>query len=324
MADTKNARQKRSEAELMLRKKHNDKRVNTLAFILMTLPALIIVFVIAYIPMFGIVLPFKDFSYDGGIWGSPWADPLLKNFKLLLTTADMGPMFARTIFYALLNLLLIPLCGILVALLLNELRNQRAVKTYQTVLLWPSYLSAVVLAYIAYSFLSPRAGLLGQIYEALGKDPINVYKMPEPWKYIIPIIGIWSAAGSGSLLYYATIIGIDPTYYEAAALDGANRWQMMTRITLPHLKSIVAIGLILNVGNILSSDLGLFYNLPMESPLITKELMVLDVYIFKSLSSSGNIAVPSAVDFFKSVVRCILVVTANLVVKKIDPDSSLF
>lgn len=301
---------------LSLTKSH--KMNTTIVLFLMSLPMLLNLFIFNYIPMAGIVVAFKNFSYAKGMFHSDWVG--LKNFRLFFINPDSFRIFRNTIGYNLIFLTVGLACNVAIALLLNEIRSKKALKVYQTIMFFPYFMSWVVVAYIVYALLNTRMGIINGLFN------INVdwYNTSDAWPAIIVISNIWKNIGYGSIIYYAAIIGIDTSYYEAAKIEGASRLQMVFKITLPELYPLMVIMTILGIGAIFSSDFGLFYQLTMDSKMLYPTTDVLDTYVFRALMKDGNIGISSAAGVFKSIVGFVLVVLTNYCVKKYDNDYALY
>ena len=290
--------------------------------LLFTLPMAAYIFVFAYLPMFGIVIAFKNFNYARGILGSEWVG--LKNFRLFFINPDAWRITRNTLGYNAVFIVLNLITNVGVALLLNEVRSRKALKTYQTVMFFPYFLSWVVVAYIAYALLNYRTGIVNGFVKSLGGKPVDWYNTPSAWPVIIVLFNTWKGLGYGSIVYYAAIIGIDTAYYEAASIEGATRWQQTWHITLPELTSLITIMTILAVGHIFSADFGLFYQLTMDSKTLYRTTDVIDTYVFRALMKDGNIGISSASGVFKSLVGFVLVVATNWIVNRINPENALY
>lgn len=288
----------------------------------MSLPAVLLVFIFCYLPMTGIILAFKDFRYDLGVFGSEWIG--FKNFEFFFTSSDATRVTLNTVIYGLLFMFFSKLCSVFVALLLYEVRSKNKIKAYQTVMLMPHFLSWIIIAYLVYGFLSPEYGILNAIIKKLGGEPISWYTSPQYWPFIFLISVIWKGTGMSCILYYATLMGIDSAYFEAAELDGATKFQKMRYISVPFLVPILILEIILGVGNIFRADFGMFYQVPRDQGALYATTDVIDTYIFRALRESNDIGLSAAVGLFQSVVGFILVVATNTIVKKIDPEKSLF
>lgn len=299
-------------------------RSQTLGLMLMALPMMIVVTIFSYVPMAGLVVAFKDYSYRDGIIKSPFCDPLFKNFEFLFKSPDTFRIIRNTLGYNLAFIALTLVISVSLALMLNEIRSRKALKVYQTTMFVPYFLSWVVVSYIVYAFLNPRLGYLNAIAAREGGQTLDWYNTPEAWVAIIIVLQIWKTVGMNVLMYYASLMSIDTSYYEAATIEGATRLQMIRRITLPFLYPMMIILTILAVGKIMNSDFGLFYQLPMDSKTLYSTTDVLETYVYRALIQSGNIGMSSAAGFLKSVVGFVLVMITNKVVKKINPDYALY
>lgn len=290
---------------------------------LMMLPGLAYLIINCYMPMSGIVVAFKQYNVRDGIYHSPNIG--LRNFEFLFKTNDAWNITRNTILYNLVFIVLGTVLAITIAIILNEIRSKAAKQAYQTVILIPYLISMVVVSYLAFAFLSDGNGFINNtILPALGKDTISWYNSPQYWPFILVFIHTWKSIGYNCILYYATICGIDHSLYEAAVVDGANRWQQVCNVTLPCLKSTIIILTLMSLGNIFRSDFGLFYQVPMNSGALIDVTNTIDTYVYRGLMQTNNIGMSSAAGVYQSVVGFILVITANTIVRKVDNESSLF
>ncbi|MCC8066999.1 MAG: ABC transporter permease subunit [Clostridiales bacterium] len=289
----------------------------------MMLPGLIYLLINNYIPMTGLVLAFKKYNVRDGIYGSPWVG--LDNFKYLFQTKDAWIITRNTILYNLVFIALGTVCAIAVAVFLNDMVAKRAKKTYQTIILLPYMISMVVVAYLVNAFLASDNGFINNyILEPLGLEPISFYSTPIFWPFILVFINLWKGVGYSCIMYLANLGGIDPGYYEAAALDGATRWQRFTNITLPCLKPTIITLTILSIGKMFYSDFGLFYQVPMQSGSLFNVTQTIDTYVFYGLMNSGNIGMSAAAGFYQSLVGFVLVLGTNALVRKYSSENAMF
>lgn len=289
----------------------------------MLLPGSLYLLINNYIPMAGIVVAFKQYNVRDGIYKSPGIG--LKNFEFLFRTNDAWLITRNTILYNLVFIVLDAVLAIAVAIILNEITNKRAKQAYQTLILIPFLISMVVVSYLVFAFLSNGTGFINNsILPALGKEPVDWYNQSKYWPWLLVLVHVWKTLGYNCILYYATICGIDRSLYEAAAVDGANRWRQIVNVTLPSIRSTIIILTLMNLGNIFRSDFGLFYQVPMNSGSLLEVTNTIDTYVYRGLMQTNNIGMSSAAGVYQSVVGFILVITANLIVRKIDKDSSLF
>ena len=276
--------------------------------------------------MFGIQIAFRQYNARDGVYASPWVG--FKNFEFLFKTNDAFVMVRNTLLYNLVFIALGTVLAVAVAIILNEIRSKKAKQLYQTIILIPFLISMVIVSYLAFAFLSNGNGYINNtLLKALGipkEQWIQWYNEPKYWPFIIVIINIWKGLGYNMILYYATICGIDSTLYEAAVVDGATRWQRIRNVTLPGLKSTVIILTLMALGGIFRSDFGLFYQVPQNSGPLISVTQTIDTYVYRGLMQTNNIGMSSAAGLYQSVVGFILVVSANLIVRKIDDESALF
>ena len=290
---------------------------------LMMLPALLYLLINNYIPMAGMVIAFKKLNFAKGIWASPWAG--IKNFKFLFASKDAWIITRNTLLYNIAFILVNMVVGIAIAILITEVRNTKLKKVYQSAILLPFLMSMVILSYIVYALLSAENGLVNNsILPLFHIDSIQWYQEPKYWPVILIIANCWKGVGYGCLIYIASLIGIDPSFYEAARLDGASKWQEITKITLPSLVPTIITLLLLSIGRIFYSDFGLFYQVPMNSGVLFPTTNVIDTYVYRALIEQGNISMSSAAGVYQSLVGFCVVMLSNWIVRKVDKDQALF
>lgn len=297
------------------------------ALILMALPGVIWFIFFFYIPVLANVVAFKDFhiSPDGflaSLKESPWVG--FDNFKFLFASNDAWLITKNTLLYNIVFLAFNLFFAIAFAIIMSELRNKKLVKVYHTMSLLPYFLSWVVISYFVYAFLSPDKGIINQWINNMGGESINWYADPKWWPFIFVFMNVWKSLGYNSIIYYASVVGIDQSYYEAAMVDGANKWQQIKNVTLPQLLPMISVLLILNIGGIFRADFGLFYQVPQNSGALYQVTAVLDTYIYNGLTATGDFGMTAAAGLYQSVVGALLLLAANLVVRKLEPDSALF
>lgn len=291
--------------------------------ILFMVPGLLYLLINNYLPMCGIVIAFKKVNYTVGIWKSPWVG--FDNFTYLFKTKDAYIIFRNTILYNLAFIALGTILSIATAILLGEIKKRGALRVYQTSILLPHILSTAVIAYLAFAFLSKDSGFLNNaILRPLGIDPVSWYSKPKYWPFILVFIQLWRTVGYTTIMYYATLVGIDSSYYEAAVIDGASTWQQIRFITLPCLKTTIITLTIMNLGRMFYSDFGLFYQVPMNNGLLFNATNTLDTYVYRGLLELNDIGRSSAACFLQSVLGFILVYAANAITRKVDSDSAVF
>lgn len=305
-----------------MQQKRKMQKKNDLVLTGMALPPALFIFVFSYLPMLGLIIAFKDFKVSKGILGSAWCG--LKSFKFFFQSTDAWIVLRNTIGMNLLFIALTLVVSVAIALMLNELRSRRTVKTIQTIMFFPYFLSWVVVSYMLYAFLNHNYGIINTALAALGLPSVAWYSESKYWPWILTFMYIWKNAGYNAIIYYASIMGIDESYYEAAAIDGATRRQITWRITLPLLKKIIICMTLLQIGRVMYSDFGLFYQLPRDMGALFSTTQVLDTYIFRMLRVTGNVGVSAAVGCFQAIVGFILIMAANGVVRRIDKESAMF
>ncbi|WP_113672023.1 ABC transporter permease [Vallitalea guaymasensis] len=296
--------------------------ISTLQLVLLCIPGLLCFFIFNYIPMFGVIFAFKDYRYDLGLWKSEWVG--MDNFKFFFSSNDAFRVTRNTLLYNFTFIILVIAGSLFIAILLNEITKKKWIKLYQTIYFFPHFLSWPVVAFMTYALFQYDYGILNQILEFFGLDPQLWYMTPKAWPIIMPLANLWKTIGYNTILFYAALIGIDTAYYEAAAIDGANRIKMAIHITIPLLKPVTIILLITKLGKIFYSDFGQFYMLPKNSGMLYSVVDVIDTYVYRGLSVTGDIGMSSAVGLYQSIVGLIIVLTANYVIKKISPDDAMF
>ncbi|MGN0321796.1 MAG: ABC transporter permease [Oliverpabstia sp.] len=290
---------------------------------LMMVPGLLYLLINNYIPMAGIVIAFKKLNFAKGIFASDWVG--LENFKFLFASKDAWLITRNTLLYNVAFIIVNMVVGIAIAILICEVRSKKMKKLYQSAILLPFLMSMVILSYIVYALLSSENGLVNNsILAALHIDPIQWYQEPKYWPFILIFANCWKGVGYGCLIYIASLIGIDPSYYEAARLDGASKWQEITKITLPCLVPTIITLLLLSIGRIFYSDFGLFYQVPMNSGVLFPTTNVIDTYVYRALIERGNISMSSAAGVYQSLVGFVIVMLSNWIVRKVDKDQALF
>jgi putative aldouronate transport system permease protein len=307
------------------------KKVNTkmikfkrfLPLIIMMVPGLVYLLVNNYLPMFGLIIAFKDINYAKGIFASDWIG--FKNFEYLFTTRDAFVITRNTILYNGGFIILNTVLAIAVAIMLNEIKNKLAKSFYQSVILLPFLISMVIVSYLGFAFLSEDVGYLNNtILPLLGLEGISWYNEAKYWPYILTFINMWKGVGFLCVIYLAAIIGIDQEYYEAATLDGANKWQQIINITLPSIMPVIIMMTLLGIGRIFYSDFGLFYQVPMNSGALYDTTNVIDTYVYRGLMQLGDIGMSAAAGLYQSIVGFVLVLLSNYLVRRKSKDNALF
>lgn len=283
---------------------------------------LILLIMFNYVPMFGVVMAFKRFSYSKGILGSDWIG--FDNFKFLFQSGDFSRIVFNTLYLNIIFIIIGVVCSLALALMMYEVKRKWQLKTYQTIFLIPNFLSWVIVAYMSYAILNPSYGFLNSILGLFGVEPIQWYSEPKYWRGILTIANCWKQCGMDSIMYFAALIGISQEYFEAARIDGANKKDIIIHIILPELASLITILVILKIGNIFRADFGLFYQITRNSGLLYSVADVIDTYVYRALTELNDVGMSSAVSLVQSVVGLAMVLLTNAIVKKIEPDNAVF
>lgn len=297
------------------------------AMLVMVLPATLWFIFFSYLPMAGMVIAFKEYRYsrDGflaSIIQSKWVG--LQNFKFLFSTNDAYIITRNTVLYNIFFIVLGLVIAVAMAIMLAEITNKKLAKVYQTGMFLPYFLSWVIVGYFVFSFLSMDRGVVNQIAGWFGVDPVNWYSDPAYWPIIIVVVFLWKSVGYNSVIYLAAIMGIDKSLYEAAMIDGANKWQQIRNITIPMLTPLITILTLLAIGKIFYADFGLFYQVPRDSGTLYNVTNVIDTYVYRGLKSTGEIGMSTAAGLYQSLIGFVLVITSNGIVRKFNKDNALF
>ena len=296
---------------------------------LLSLPSVAWFIAFCYVPMFGIVFAFKNYKVKAGkgflyslFVHSKWVG--FKNFEFLFRSPDLGNIFRNTLGYNVAFLLIGVTLPVALAIMISHLYSVRLAKACQTAVFLPHFLSWVVVSYFVFAFLSTDKGLINSMIQAFGGKRVLWYQNKDPWPYLLVFVNTWKTFGYSMVVYLATITGIDESLYESAVIDGATKWQQTWGITIPLLRPIISIMFIMNIGNIFSTEFGLFFHVTRDSNSLIDVTQTLDVFVYKALMQNNNYNYSSAVSLMQSVLGCILLLIANRVVKRIDPESGLF
>lgn len=292
-------------------------------FYLMVLPGLIYLFINNYLPMFGIIIAFKDMNFTKGIFKSDWCG--FDNFRFLFGTKDAWSITRNTICYNVAFFIIGTVMAILLAIAISEVASKFASKTYQTLILLPYLMSWVVISYLAFAFLSGENGYLNKtLFPALGLKPVSWYQDKTYWPFILIFVNTWKNVGYSMIIYYSSIVGISQDYFEAARIDGASKLKQIRYITLPLLKPTVITLFILTVGQVFRSDFGLFYQVTRNSGTLYEYTRTIDVYVYQALMKNADYGMSSAASVYQSICGFILIMLANYIVKKYQKSSALF
>ena len=289
------------------------------AHVIMALPVFLILFFIMYVPMAGLVMAFKNYDFSKGIWGSPWCG--LDNFKFLLASkSTFVNMTKNTLMYYVIFTALGTFLNVVLAIAIDQFLFKRVAKVMQTIMIIPLFISYAAVQFIVYAFISTDTGILNN---TLGMST-RFYSTASLWPLILTIVKIWNSVGYGSVLYMSVLAGIDTELYEAAQIDGANKWKQIWHITLPSLIPMVTVMLLLSVGGIMRSDTGLFYQVTRNSGVLYSTTQVIDSYVLNAIFKNSNFGFTAATSFFQSIVGLLMMLFANGMVRKIAPENALF
>ncbi len=288
----------------------------------MLLPALAVTLVLQYLPMTGLVLAFKNYRFDRGVFGSDWNG--LENFRYLFISGTGWLITKNTIVFNLINLITSQGLAVLCAIFITEINNKIFKKVTQSIIFLPYFISWVIVGTFVFAIFNYETGLMNHILKAVGADPVNMYGLPGAWPWIICIFNAWKWCGYNSVIYIAAITGVDAEIYEAASIDGATIFQRIRFITLPSIRPTIITMLLLQVGRIMRGDFEMFFQIVGNNGQLFNATDVIDTYVFRSLLQSSNIGMTAAASFYQSIMCFIIIMVVNTVVKKIDADYALF
>ena len=303
----------------MLAKLKKKKRFLPL-FILMV-PGLTYLIINNYMPMAGMVVAFKDVNYAKGIFKSDWIG--LRNFEYLFKTKDALLITRNTILYNLVFIVLGTSISIMTAIFICDVRNRTVARTAQTILIFPALISWVVIACLTYGALSSN-GIVNRLLKEAGKPTVSWYMTTTGWPYILTGVHLWKSVGFQCIIFISNITGISQDYFEAARVDGASKWKQIRYITIPLLKPTIIMVVTLALGRIFYSDFGLFYQVPRDSGSILTVTNTIDTYVFRGLMKLGDVGMSSAACAYQSMVGFIIVLSSNMLLRKISPENALF
>jgi len=303
-------------------------KVNYTFFILL-MPGFIIVFLLCYLPIPGIILAFEKYQFIDrnffiNLLKCPWVG--FDNFWIFFNDPQFGKALFNTVFYNLFFMVSGTIISLSIALAINEMTSRKLARLYHSCMLLPYFLSWIVFSYVVFAFLGMENGFINNsLLIPLGLEEISWYTEPKYWPVILFIVNTIKHAAYGSILYLSAIVGLDPEYFELARIYGANKWQQITKITIPLISNVIIILLVLNLGNILTADFGLFYNIPLRSAILREKTQVIDIYIYDLFQNgAAELGKSTAAGLFKSVFGMIMVLSTNYIVRRIDPDKALF
>lgn len=286
-----------------------------------TLPVLFYFFIFHYLPMGGLVLAFKDYRYDRGIFGSDWVG--FQNFDFFFTSQDAWRITRNTVSYSAVFIVTGIISALIISLLLYEVKSRLATKIYQTTMILPHFLSWVIVGYISYILLNPVHGVLNQILVALGRSPVQWYTEKQYWPFILTFSNIWKSIGLSTIIYYAALMGIDSTLFEAAEIDGATKLRQVWHISIPSITPLMSILALLSIAGLFRGDFGLFYQIPRNVGVLYSVTDIIDTYVYRGLRQ-GHIGMTTAVGLFQSVFGLIMVLISNWIVRRVKNENALF
>lgn len=291
------------------------------ALFIMLLPGLLVLLANNYLPMPGVLLAFKDYNYLKGFIKSDWVG--FDNFKYLFNSKQAYIITRNTLLYNITFIIISVTVALALAILLNELRNKKLAKLYQSIFFLPYFLSWVVVSYLVYSLLSFDQGVFNGIITKFGGEAVNWYAESKFWPAILVTVNTWKWTGYDSIIYLAAIVGIDKSMYEAAAIDGAGRIRQIFSITIPSIMPVITILTLLKIGRIFYGDFGLFWNIPRNMGVLYNVTNVIDTYVFRALTQAGDIGMATAGGLYQATVGFILVISANFIVRKFNKENAL-
>lgn len=295
------------------------------AHVVLALPAFLVLLLFAYMPMFGLIIAFKQFDYTKGILASPWNFP--NNFRLLIVNKDKFLTITKnTVMYYAIFTIVGTFLNIVLAISIDQFAFKNTGRVMQTIMIIPVFISYAAVSFVVYAFFSKSpAGIInGTILPLFGGEGKNFYQKGSYWPWILTIVNVWHGVGYGSVLYMSVLAGIDQELYEAAKIDGANKWQQIWNITIPMLIPMITVMLLLSVGNIMRSDTGLFYTVTRNIANLHAKTQTIDAFVLNQLLNNPNYGLTAATTFFQSVIGLAMMLLSNGIVRKLAPQNSLF
>lgn len=291
-------------------------------YLLLLIPAIVYVVIFNYVPMGGAIIAFKNYNYAAGIFGSEWIG--LKNFRFLIISNKLWTLTRNTLAYNFAFIVIGMALEVTFAIIINEMRSKWFRKTFQSFMFLPFFISWVVAVSVIQTLLDYDTGMISRIVESLGGTMPNIYTTAAPWPYLLVFFRMWKGVGYGSIIYLSAVTGIDQEMYEAADIDGANSWQKVFKITIPNLVPTMVIMFLLAVGQIFRGDFGMFFQMVGNNGVLLETADILDLYVYRALSSGTNLGMSAAAGLYQSVLCFATILTVNYIVKKIQPDYTLF
>lgn len=289
---------------------------------LMMLPMCVMAIIFCYVPMTGIILAFKNYNYAAGIFGSEWVG--LKNFEFLFKSGNIGSIIFNTFEYNWLFVIVNNTLEIGFAIVLSELHRKRVKKTLQSIMFLPYFISWVIVGTISYNMFNYEYGVVNNFIRSFGGTGVQLMNSTMFWRIMLVVFSAWKAVGYGCVVYLSTITGIDTELYDAAAIDGATIFQRIRYVTFAFIKPTLVLLFLLTIGGMFRGDFGLFWQLTGKNALIRESTEIIDTYVYRCMSELSNYGMTTAAGFLQSIMGFVLIVTVNKVVKKVEPDYTLF
>ncbi len=285
----------------------------------MALPVVIILFLFAYVPMAGLVMAFKKLDYQVGIWKSPFCG--FDNFKFLFASKDiLINMTKNTLMYYVIFTAIGTFLNIVVAISFDQLILKKLAKVMQSIVIIPVFISYAAVQFIVFAYLNTNTGMINEVFNL----STRWYSTPSAWPVILTIVKMWNSVGYGSVLYMSVLAGVDTQLYEAAKIDGANKWRQIWHVSLPSLIPMISVMLLLSVGSMMHSDTGLFYQVTRNTGTLYPTTRVVDSYVLNMILHTSEPGFTAAASLLQSVIGTVMILFANHVVRKIEPDNALF
>ncbi|QGQ99791.1 sugar ABC transporter permease [Paenibacillus psychroresistens] len=289
---------------------------------ILVLPAVLYVFIFSYASYPYLLVAFQHFDYQKGILNSDWVG--FQNFAFFFKSSDALLVTMNTLKLNFLFLFFGTLVAVAIAILFNEIRQKLFIKMAQSMMIFPSFISWIIVSYLMYALFATNFGIINQLITFFGGEGISWYSKPSVWPWILVLMKIWKEAGFGSIIYLATITGIDQSLYESADIDGATRWQKIRRITIPLITPTIMILTLLNLGKIFYSDFGMLYAIIGDNGVLYPTTDVIDTYVFRALRQVGDPSNAAAIGLFQSIVGFTLVFLVNWITRKFYKDGALY
>lgn len=291
-------------------------------YLCLLIPAIAYVLIFSYAPMVGVIMAFKRYNFAQGLFDSPWVG--LNNFKFLVASNKLWPLTRNTLLYNIAFIVVGIVMEVGFAVIINEMRCKWFKKIFQSFIFLPYFISWVIASAVVQTLLDYDSGLISRTVKSLGLPMVNVYVNAAPWPFLLVFFRMWKGVGYGSIVYLSAISGIDAEMYEAAEIDGANSWQKMFKITLPNLVPTMVIMFLLACGQIFRGDFGMFYQLIGNNGVLLEVGDILDLYIYRAMAGNANLGYGAAAGLYQSVLCFATILLANFIVKKVQPDYTLF